>query len=50
MKNSYQKESLHTDAIQIYVETPPIPLIKSKIDFKIERDYDRIKLRINPMS
>ena len=39
-----------TGAVQIYVEPPPIPLIKSRIGLKTERDYVKIRLRRNPTS
>ena len=36
--------------IKKHAEPPPIPLIQIKIDTKLEKDYVKIKLRINSMS
>ena len=49
MKNVSQKNFWRTGAVQIYVDSPLTPWIKSKIDLMIE-DYAKIKLCRNPTS
>ena len=44
MKSVYHKKSWRTNAVQIHVDPPPIPLIKSKNDSKAEHDSVKIKL------
>ena len=39
MKKVSQKIICHTGAVQIQIKPPPIPLMKMKIDLKMERDY-----------
>ena len=48
MKNIYHKRIWWGGAVQIHVEAPPIPLIKSNIGLKIEKDYVGIELNKNP--
>ena len=50
MKDFSQKKSWKPGVLQTNVEPPPTHLIKSKLNFKTERDYVNIKLRINPTS
>ena len=50
MKSVSHNKSWCADAEQIHVEPPTKPPIKSKIYFKKERDYVKIKLRRNPTS
>ena len=38
MKNISPKKIWRTGAVQIHVNTPPVPLIKSKNDSKVEND------------
>ena len=50
MNNVSHKRRYRTGAVQIYVDPLPIPPIKSKLYFLMERDYVKIKLPINPTS
>ena len=50
MKIFYHKKLWRTGAVQIHVETPPITLIKSKNDVKLENDCAKIKVRRDPTS
>ena len=45
MKKIPHKNIWHTGAVQIHVDPPPIHSIKSKNDFKLEKDCVKIKLR-----
>ena len=42
-----QNKIWRNNEVQIHVKLPHTTLIKSKTDFKTERDYAKIKLRIN---
>ena len=50
MKNVSQNNSYINGVVQIYVDPPPTPLIKSRLDLITERDYAVIKLYRNRMS
>ena len=50
MKNVSQNNSYINGVVQIYVDPPPTPLIKSRLDLITERDYAGIKLYRNRMS
>ena len=50
MKNISHKKSCNTGAVQIHVETSPIPLIKIKNDVELENDCVKIKLCRDPTS
>ena len=50
MKNVYHRESQRTGAVQTYVDSPPINLVKSKNDLKMERYYVKIKFCRNQTS
>ena len=47
MKSVSHNKSWCSDTEQIHVDPPPIHLIKSKLDLKIEIYYSKIKLCIN---
>ena len=48
IKNIFHKNSWRTSAVQIHVDPTNIPLIKSKIDVRSERDCLKIKLSRDP--
>ena len=50
MKNVYHRESWRTGAVQTYVDSPPINLVKSKNDLKMERYYVKISFCRNQTS
>ena len=47
MNKFYQKNIWWTGEVKFHVDPPPIPLIKSSIFSKTERDYEKIKWRKN---
>ena len=50
MKNVLHKNNLNLGIVQVHVEPPPIPLIKSKNDEKSDKYCAEIKLRRDPTS
>ena len=50
MKKISHKNICHNGSVQIHVDPPPITLIKSNLDLKMERDYMKTKLHRSPMS
>ena len=50
MKNVSHKNNWNQGAVQLHVEPPPIPLIKSKIDTQSDKYFVKIKLRRGPTS
>ena len=48
MKNIYHKKSCHTGAVKTHLDPPPLHLIKSNLDSKMERDDVKVKLCRNP--
>ena len=50
MKNIPHKKRINTGTIQVHMDPPPIPLIKSNNDDKSDKDSIKIKLRRDPMS
>ena len=50
MRNVYQKKSWCTGAVQMYVDSPPINLIKIKNNAKSEKDCVKIKSHWDPKS
>ena len=50
MKNFSHNNKWNLRTVQVHMETPLIPLIKSKNDEKSDKDFVKIKLRRYPMS
>ena len=50
MKNVFHKKKCNVGVVQLHVDPPPPPLIKSKHDDKLEKDFVNIKLRRDPTS
>ena len=50
INNGYHNKSWSTGALQIHVDPPMTPLIKSNLDLKTRGYYLKIKLRTNPTS
>ena len=50
MKNALHKNNLNLGIVQVHVEPPPVPLIKSKNDEKSDKYCAEIKLCIDPTS
>ena len=50
MQNIYHKKMWNAGLVQLHVEPPPTPLIKSKHDDKSEKDFVKVKLHRDPTS
>ena len=50
MKNVFNYNSCNSGTVQLHMETPPIPLIKIKIDEKLDNFFVRVKFCRYPMS
>ena len=47
MKNCSHKKNWNLVTVQVHMEPPPFPLIKSKNDEKLDKDCVKIKLHRN---
>ena len=45
MKNISHKKKWNSSVVQMHVEPPPTPLIKSKHDDNLDKDLGKLKLR-----
>ena len=50
MKNVLHKKKLNAGTVQVHVDPPPISLIESKSNEKLDKDCVKIKLRRYPTS
>ena len=50
MGNISHKKTLNSDVTQVHVEPPPNPLINSKHENKLDKDFVKLKLRSDPTS
>ena len=50
MKKIYHYKKWNAGLVQLHVEPPHIPLIKSKYDDMSEKDFVKMKLRRDPTS
>ena len=48
MKNIFHKKKWNVGTVQVHVDPPLIPLIKSKNNEKLDKDCVKIKLRRYP--
>ena len=45
MRKNFHKKKWNTGVVQVHVEPPLTPLIKSKPDVKSDKDFVKLKLR-----
>ena len=48
MKNVLHRKKWNVLVVEHHMELPPIPLIKSKHDDKLDKDFVKLKLRRDP--
>ena len=50
MKNVSHKTKWNAGVVLVHVDSPPIPMIKSKHDDKLDKDFVKLELRRDPTS